>query len=157
MGLMFLQVMLRKYKALIDATEIRQSSDYSVWLKPWAKANTTSDLNSLININFDSAVPEDIQFKVARSVLERTALSYMDNLGKRVPIPPYSTGRNCKWLNYPQLTEVMKQYQVIKAFISYGADLVNKKKTQFQLEIATFGIILTLLTEYSELIYASSK
>ncbi|MBU2898176.1 hypothetical protein [Vibrio hepatarius] len=78
-------------KALIDATEIKQSSDYSVWLKPWATANSISDLNSLISINFDSAVPEDVQFKVARSVLERTALSYMDNLGKRIPIPPYST------------------------------------------------------------------
>ncbi|MCG7488159.1 hypothetical protein MHN79_01545 [Vibrio sp. Of14-4] len=102
-------------KALIDATEIRQSSDYSVWLKPWAKANTTSDLNSLININFDSAVPEDIQFKVARSVLERTALSYMDNLGKRVPIPPYSTVGIASGAELPSID---RGYETVSAYRS---------------------------------------
>jgi len=77
-------------KALIEHTEVRKSKGFAFWKKRWTEIRDHRNFSSLIDISFDATssglLSPELKTQIIRSVLDRTAMHYMNSLGKRVPI-----------------------------------------------------------------------
>lgn len=77
-------------KALIAHTEVRKSKGFAFWKKRWTEIRDHRNFSSLIDISFDAAssglLSPELKTQIIRSVLDRTAMHYMNSLGKRIPV-----------------------------------------------------------------------
>ncbi|WP_341660225.1 hypothetical protein [Vibrio sp.] len=80
--------------AVIEHLEIHRSKGSWFWKKKWTEIRDHRNFSHLIDIRFDAGSSDvavlspEMKTKVIRSILDRTALHYMDSLGKRLPTPP---------------------------------------------------------------------
>ena len=82
-------------KALIEHTEVRKSKGFLFWKKRWTEIRDHRNFNHLIDISFDAEssglLTPQLKSQIIRSILDRTAMHYMNSLGKRVPISSQSS------------------------------------------------------------------